>query len=424
MTGLVLAAALASSLATGAPLTLDDALQLAASHPTVLSARDAEAQAAGRLREAQAGLRPSMNLQLGASLATGNFTSQPGMKLKGAASEPTNDTFPFYSAALSISQTVWDFGRTHALVEAARSNERVAALDRREAEADLVVAVKTAYLAVLGAERLRSASEASLEAARRHLSLAEAAVQVGQKPPYDAVRAKVDVGNAEVSLLQAGNVVRLGRADLSRAVGEDVGGRPLIEMAAEHREEPSLDLLLGRALSHRPELAEQDARIAAQAAQLEAARSQYWPTLALTGQTNARGSQAPLVPNWQAGATLSLPLLAGGADAARIDQQAAQLAALSHAREVLVLDLRRDLERQLATLAEARARKGALAKLLEQVREGLRLAEGRYAAGLATFVELGDAQASLASTEAQEIRAALDEAVARAGLERLVGDAL
>jgi outer membrane protein len=417
MTGLLLAAVIA-----GAPLTLDEALQLAASHPTVLSARDLEAQAAARVGEAKAGMRPTANVQLGASLATGNFTSQPGLRLRGAATDPSNDAFPFYSAAINVSQTVWDFGRTHALVEAARSQQAVSALDRREAEADLAVAVKTAYFSVLGAERLRTATEASLEAAKRHLALAEAAVQVGQKPLYDAVRAKVDVGNAEVSLLQAANAVRLGRADLSRAVGEDVASRPMVEVVLAPPGEASVDALLERALSHRPEIAEQDARIAAQAAQLDAARSQYWPTLALTGQANERGSQLPLVPNWQAGATLMVPLLAGGADAARLDQQAALLASLRHGREALVLDLRRDLEKQLASLAEARARQQALGKTLEQVREGLRLAEGRYAAGLATIVELGDAQASLASTEAQAIRAGLDEAVARAGLERLVGE--
>ena len=417
MTGLLLAVALSS----GAPLTLDEALRLAEAHPTVLAARDLATQAAAKVGEAKAGLRPTASVQIGASLATGNFTSQPGLRLRGAATDPSNDAVPFYSATLSASQTVWDFGRTHALVEAARSQERVALLDRREAEADLFVAVKTAYFAVLGAERLRTASEAALQSAKQHLSLAEAAVQVGQKPLYDAVRAKVDVGNAEVSLLQAVNAVRLGRADLSRAVGEDVGVRPLVEVAAATGEGASTEMLLERSLSHRPEIAEQDARIAAQSAQFDAARSQYWPTLALTGQASERGSQAPLVPNWQAGATLTVPLLAGGADQSRIEQQAAQLASLRHAREAMVLDLRRDLEKQQATIDEARARQAALAKTLEQVREGLRLAEGRYAAGLATFIELGDAQAGLASTQAQVIRAGLDEAVARAGLERLTG---
>ncbi|MFM2151974.1 MAG: hypothetical protein RL199_409 [Pseudomonadota bacterium] len=419
MTGLLLAAAVSAV----SPLTLDEALRLAADHPTVLASRDLEAQAAGKVREARAGLRPSANVQLGASLATGNFTSQPGLRLRGAATDPSSDAFPFYSAAISASQTLWDFGRTHALVEAARSQQAVTTLDRREAEADLAVAVKTAYFAVLGAERLRSAAEASLEAAKRHLSLAEAAVQVGQKPPYDAVRAKVDVGNASLSRLQADNAVRLARADLARAVGEDVSGRLLAEPVTDRAEVAPIESLLEHALAHRPEVAEQDARIAAQTAQLDAAQSQYWPTLALTGQANERGSQAPLVPNWQAGATLTVPLLAGGGDAARLEQQKSLLASLRRAREAMVLDLKRDLEKQLASLSEARGRQDALSKMLEQVREGLRLAEGRYAAGLATIVELGDAQANLASTEAQAIRASLDEAVARAGLERLVGGA-
>lgn len=407
-------------LALAGPLSLDDALARARANPRLKAAAATVEQQQQRIGTARAGFYPTMNAQLGYSRATGNYSPQPGLNLRGTAVEPSNDNFPFYSAAINVNQTVWDFGRTRANVAAAQANVTAAEGDQGAALSDLAMAVRTAYFGALGAEALaKSAAEATANQAR-HVTQAQGLVELGRRPSYDVARARVDLGNARVAQLQAENAVKLARADLSYAIGEEVGGA-VLSASDETDAEPSLDEALQAALASRPELARQDARIAAQQAQLEAARKAYYPTLGVTGQLNFRGAALPPVPNWQVGANLNVPILAGGADEARIAEQAAALESLQRAREALVLDFRLELEKVLAAITEARARLGAAADVIANAREALRLAEGRYEAGAGTILELGDAQTALTYAQAQEIDARFDLRVARARLRRALG---
>ena len=57
-------------------------------------------------------------------------------------------------------------------------------------------------------------------------------------------------------------------------------------------------------------------------------------------------------------------------------------------------------------------------KGLRQARENVELAEGRYATGAGSIIELTDAQASLATAEANRVQALVNYRTAVASLER------
>lgn len=408
-------------LALAGPLTLDDALARARSHPRAKAAVATVEQQRHRIDVARAGYYPTMNAQLGYSRATGNYTPQPGLNLRGAVVEPSNVNFPFYSAALNVQQTVWDFGRTRSNVEAAEAGAKAAEGDVEANLADLSLSVRVAFFGALGAEALEKASKDALANHERHLAQAQGLVELGRKPPYDVARVRVDVANAKLAVMQAFNAVKSARIDLGTAIGEALGEASL---AGAEDDAKGLPATLEEALAAaagRVELVRQDARIAAQKAQWEAARAAYWPTIGITGQVNERGASLPPVYNWQIGANMTVPILAGGADEARIEEQASAVEALERAREAIVLDLRTELEKAFVAIAEAGARLEATAEVVRQAKEALRLAEGRYEAGAGTVVELADAEASISNARAQEIRARFDLNVARSRLRRAIG---
>ena len=75
---------------------------------------------------------------------------------------------------------------------------------------------------------------------------------------------------------------------------------------------------------------------------------------------------------------------------------------------------------QLAVRA-AKAAGVAAEEAIVNAREQLRLAEGRYSAGLGSVIELGDAQVLLTNAAAQGVQARYNLATARAQLMAALG---
>jgi outer membrane protein len=81
------------------------------------------------------------------------------------------------------------------------------------------------------------------------------------------------------------------------------------------------------------------------------------------------------------------------------------------------------LEVDQARLA-VRAAKAAIVasdEAVQNARERLKLAEGRYQTGVGNAIELGDAQLAMTSTQAQKVQAEYNLASARAALLKALG---
>ena len=72
-------------------------------------------------------------------------------------------------------------------------------------------------------------------------------------------------------------------------------------------------------------------------------------------------------------------------------------------------------------MRSARASLAASGEVVASARERLRLAEGRYQAGLGSGLELSDAQVGFTAAAAQEVKARFTLALARAQLATALG---
>jgi outer membrane protein TolC len=72
-------------------------------------------------------------------------------------------------------------------------------------------------------------------------------------------------------------------------------------------------------------------------------------------------------------------------------------------------------------VVDAAERVGATDVAVESARENLRLAQGRYDAGVGTILDLTDSQLALTTAEADQVRALTDHKLALAALDRAVG---
>jgi outer membrane protein len=403
-------ALLALALAAGPALTIDQALILAKQNPQIAQAQGALLQAQGQIGVARSGFLPSAS----ASASVFGTTLNPGL-------QPSDTVYPLYGSSVTLNQTLWDFGRTLGAYQAARDVERSARFNVENTWQQVELNVRTAYYTVLATQALVNVAQQTVDSNQKKLDLAKGLFEVGQRPRFDVTKAEVDLENSRISLLQAKNGVVLSRIALTQAIGRDVNDATLIFPELPPPEQPDVPALLQTAMESRPDLKSVDLQILAAGETLDSLRSGWLPILGASATVRWNGTDTPLVNNWTAGATLTWPFLNGGAVLGRAESQTGVIAQVKAGRDLLLLQIRSDVEQAVATLGESRARRAVAKTLVVQAKESLELAAGRYQAGLGTIIELSDAQTSYSNAQAQEVKAVFDLATAWAQLKKATG---
>jgi outer membrane protein TolC len=189
--------------------------------------------------------------------------------------------------------------------------------------------------------------------------------------------------------------------------------------------------LLVEALGNRPELRQSQARLDAARAQLSGAHAGYLPDLTLNGSAGMASDDAVISTNgvsgvsfadtWSISGQLTWNLFQGFFTQSRVKETQALLETARANYETVELQVRLEVEQAYIVVIEAAERFGATEKAVESAQENLRLAQGRYDAGVGTILDLTEAQLSLTNAEADSVRAVTDYRVGLAVLDRVVG---
>ncbi|MBI2467962.1 MAG: TolC family protein [Candidatus Rokubacteria bacterium] len=401
-----------SAPAPGQVLTLPEAIALALrQHPSIRAAQQGRTAAETRVPQAQSAYFPTLDW-LSSANRSRTFFSSIGRGV----------TSTLFSTGVEGRQLLFDFGRTGALVEEARANFRATDAELERVRQAVVLNVRQSYLVLLQARRLVGVAEASLQRAELNLRSARGFFEVGTKPKSDVTRAEVDVANARVSVIRARNAVRLAETSLANALGLDT--TPELELQDILAFTPALfepQALLQEAFRNRPELAQARARLEAARAQLAGARAAFGPELSASAAYGGSSAEFPLEERWAVGLQLSWNLFQGGFTINRLRETEALVETAQANAETLELQVRTEVEQSHINVVEAAERITATEKAVESARENLRLAQGRYDAGVGTILDLTDAQLSLSAAEADQVRALTDHQVGLAVLERAIG---
>lgn len=347
------------------------------------------------------------------STTTGAGTTATSSTSRSRFSLDTRDQF---NASIRASQLLYDFGQSRDSLRAAEASERALVENARGTALDVDHAVRDAFLTAAANKALVQVAQESLDNQVRHLAQIQGFVAVGTRPSIDLAQSRTEVANARLSLLRAENNYAVAKTQLERAMGFDPGEYDVSSQVpeAEPEENAGLDKLVDQAERTRPEFAALQYQERAQELTLNANRAAYAPSLALTGTVSEAGSALDeLALNFGAGVTLSWPIYQGGVVDARVRESRATLTGLKIERELLRKDTRRELEQALLSLHAAQAALEIADEVVANARERLRLAEGRYSAGVGNVIELGDAQLVLSSAQSQRVGATYELGQAR-----------
>jgi outer membrane protein len=404
-------------------VSIDECLDVALRQHPGIAAANADVQAAGqRVRRARSRLMPQID-------GSYNFTRQE-QTLSSLISGPSGTiaaerktTFNFQRAGFGLTQLLFDFGKTFNQTREARARKDSTEANRETVEDRVILNVRTAYYVLIAAARLLVVAQDTEAQTRRQLEEARSRYEVGTAPRFDVTQQEVQVATAELARLTASNNVALGRENLRDAMGltQPIAFEPDDRTLDYHGVKTDASTAVERAFVHRPELRAIAALKRAQEQRIAAFKKDYLPFVTGLGGYNWSGSDTPSDESWAIGANVSLSIFNGFRTAADVGESRAEL---------LRLEADERLERQRVTLEvrksylELRRAEDSIrvsSKAVEQARESLDVAEGRYSAGVGNILEVSEAQVALARARADNVEDLADYWVAVAALERAIG---
>ncbi len=329
-----------------------------------------------------------------------------------------------YTAQASAGLLIFGGGRRLFAQQAASAGLAAAEADYRARRFETILRTTESFYTAAAAADLRKLAGQRLERAQQQLAFAQARLDLGTVTASDVLRAELELGNAELAVLEAEVELRTSALRLGRRIGIAGEIHP-VEGALPDRA-PDLPAVLELVRSAR-----RDAPGVLSARELLRARDRdrirrygaYLPSVSLSGGYDWFAFDFP--PDrrsWSLRLSAVLPILDGFQREASVKRAAAylDLAEVRLRDEELAVGV--EVEAAVGRIEAAEARVAISDRAVGLAREDLRVLEERYQLGAAAILDLQTSQVALTEAEAAAVRArqALGTAVAR--LEAILGE--
>ncbi len=391
-------------------------------HPQVLASQAISLRAGQITREARSAYYPTVAGDITGAQA--NVNSRLGA---GVINDPR--LFNHFGSGLMLSQLITDSGRTPNLVSNARFQAQASQADYQATRYDVILGVDQAYYEVLLARQLVTVSQQTVATRQTVVDQISELTRNKLRSEVDLSFAQVNLADAKLMLLRAQDRLQSAYA----ALGQALGTQQFIEyqlseqpMPAEPPANP--DPLINQAFSNRPELASLRLQVQADQKFVYAERDLKRPTVSF----NAVGGALPYInpgnanPNIPAGyeaaaINVSIPIFNGYLFTARRQAAEYQLQASNQRVRDLEDRIAQDVRGSWARVRTAYEAIAAAQQLLTQANLSLDLAQGRYNLGLASIVELTQAQLGQTSAQVENLNVKYDYQEAYAALQYTLG---
>ena len=338
-----------------------------------------------------------------------------------------------YSVGFNASWEVDVFGRVRDQVTANGAAIQASDADVAALRLSIASQIASAWFDAIEADLLVDLSARDIATQRRSLRLTERRFENGLTGSSDVRLARSNVANSqalEQSRLQNRDATIRNLQTLMRAypnaqldLPERLPDLPQFEGAGAPQD----------MLRRRPDVIAAEARIVEAGLNVDVARKALYPSLSLTSSVSDEAldggnSSANLLDvldlsaiAYSLAASVTAPLFQGGRIRAQIDAREQQLAAQFETYAETVLSAYREVENALDAEDRLRLREEALQIALEEAQFAERRLETRYVEGLATILQLLDAQSRRLNAEGQLIGAQAERLSNRVRLHVALG---
>lgn len=316
-------------------------------------------------------------------------------------------------------------GRALPLLQNAYSGVDVTRMFTEQARAEIIYGVARAYYQTAAAQRIVGIAEKQVESAKAHRELAAQRVEAGLLTPLAVQRADLDLARAEQQLKTAVGGGRLAKAALGSIIGA-VDDFTVVEPPTV----PALELgatdgLIERAFAARPDLkAQRESLVIADRMKTEA-WMRFLPSIALVGTGRATSNTEGLVSNPFTGSVAvqaQIPIFDGGQTLGVLDETDAKL----RQEQLRVRQVEEQIEREVRGAVDDLALKRDAVVTAERVAELARAQKANvdalFSEGVATPLDVADANLGAFSADVEAARARFDLETARLALAFTLGE--
>jgi outer membrane protein TolC len=411
------------------PLTLADAVKLGlGANLGVLTADDtARASRAQRLR-ALSNLLPSVSIDASETSTQINLAAF-GFKFNippsyGFSIPTVVGPFQYSQLLGNLSQSIYDpVARRN--WHASQENERASNLSTRDARELVVLAVAGAYLQAIATDARVVSQRAQVDNAQAVYHQAEVRKEAGTNARIDVTRTLVELQGQQQRLNALQSDLRKQKLALARLIGLPLDHELMLsdQLAFNPPALPDAAGAVQQAFQKRWDLQAAASQVRAAEMAVSAARAERLPSASLTADYGVLGSPTSNHGVYTVTGAVNVPVFQGG----RVKADVAQAEATLHQRQAELADQRGRVEQDVRTaLIELETAIGEV-RLAENNRgfaaETLREARDRFNAGVATTVEVVQAQEQVASAESDYISGLFAFDLARLSLSRALGEA-
>lgn len=309
--------------------------------------------------------------------------------------------------------------------QASKESERSSVLAAKDAHEMVVLAVAGTYLQVVTDSARVISQQAQVANAQAVYNQAMVRKQAGTNAKIDVTRSFVELQTQQQRLSSLEGDLRKQKLALARLIGLPLDHELILTDALGSGEVPVPEAAatVGRAMTHRADLQSAESQVRAAEIALSAAHAERLPSITLNGDYGVIGpNPASTHGVFAVTGSLNVPIYQGGRIRADIQQAETTL----HQRQAELADQRGQVEQQvrnaLIELETALGQVRLAASNRSYASETLTEARDRFGAGIATTVEVVQAQEQVASAENDYISSLFSLNLAKLSLARSTGE--
>ncbi|MGA2766250.1 MAG: TolC family protein [Spirochaetia bacterium] len=442
---IVAAVALALGMAPGlraaaeAPrvMDLEECIRLGFDHDAGLRADELETRIAdARVREMQGQYLPSLSLQGGYSRLS---DVAPGSLSISLPAPIGSQTVPFppsldnnTSVRLSLQQPLFTGTRIASSVKQAEALRDSSRGDLGRSRLDLRYSITAAFWNLAKAKTQAQAIAQSVSQSETHLADAKKLLDQGMATNNDVLQAQMRLEDAKIEQAGAESAREIAKTRLAILIGLAWSANIDVPDASGQVAAPpsqSLEDLVARALAARPEIQAARSRVTASEASVDVARAGLFPSVFITGDYTLADPNQRVFPQsdlfvgtWSIGILASIDLGRYPQVMAQEEQARNKLTQAQESSRKIADAVTTDVIGAYLSLTEATGRLGRLHEETLQAEENDRVTQERYRQGVALSSESLDAETLVVRAQLRENGARFDCQLARAALDRAVGE--
>lgn len=354
--------------------------------------------AEANLLKARGVLSEVQTRRLPSTTVNGGVTYGDSSQSNGSPAGRLEDDQWSESAGLTMAWEVDLFGRVRQAIQAATANEQAVAAARDVVRVTVVSETSRAYLNACSYAYALDVAEDSLRSSEQQRQLVAAQARAGTVVRSDVERAEgiTEAARANVMALRAQH--RAALFELTALLGVTPSEIPASAQQCRQPPEPIAALPVGDAkslLRRRPDLRQAERTLAADAARVNVAVADLYPSISIGGSINYLHNDVVSGSNsvsYFLGPLISWHFPNMKATRARIKQAKAQVQVSYAQFQGQIINALTEVEKSLSNVANEQARYRSLARSMSHYENAYELENARFKAGTVAYLNVLQAQ--------------------------------